>query len=190
MNKETEVDFDDVDRCLEKVDADVEAAEAHGTLCGILCIHGQGDINLWLSQIVGDQDPRDIRVKEAQSLLMDLHDGAVEQLNDGNYELQLLLREDSAPLEDRVYDLTQWCQGFLFGLAAAGIKDLSTLPEDAEEIMTDIVEISKAGYDAAQEDEENEEAYYEVVEYIRLGVFIIYNQYNTALNEASKTTIH
>ena len=190
MNQEKELVFDEIDRCLEKVDADVEAAEAHGTLCGILCIHGQGDINLWLSQIVGDQDPRDLRVKEAQSVLMDLHDEAVEQLNDGNYELQLLLRADSAPLDDRIYDLTQWCQGFLFGLAAAGIKDLSSLPEDAEEIMNDIVEISKAGYDSTPGEEANEEAYSEVVEYIRLGVFIIYNQYNMALNEAARTTIH
>ncbi len=52
------------------------------------------------------------------------------------------------------------------------------------------VEISKAGYDTTQNDEANEEAYYEVIEYIRLGVFIIYNQYNMALNEASRTTIH
>ncbi len=190
MSKDKELDFEDIDRCLDTIDADVEAAEAHGTLCGILCINGQGDINLWLSQIIGDQDPLNIRVKEAQSLLMDLHDGATELLNDGNYELQLLVRPDSAPLADRIYDLTQWCQGFLFGLAAAGIKDLDNLPEDAAEIMTDIVEISKAGYDTTQNDEANEEAYYEVIEYIRLGVFIIYNQYNMALNEASRTTIH
>jgi len=68
--------------------------------------------------------------------------------------------------------LKKWCDGFLFGLALAGVKDLTHVPDDSMEILQDITTISQAA-DDEEEDEMNEVAYSDIVEYVRMGVLLI-----------------
>ena len=101
--------------------------------------------------------------------------------NDIEVEFELMLPDDDEPLEDRVEGLGIWCQGFVYGLAAGGIKEGADLPEDSEEIIKDILEISRAGYAIDDEadvaiSEDDEEAFMEVCEYVRMGVLLVYEE--------------
>ena len=60
----------------------------------------------------------------------------------------------------------------MFGIALAGIKDLSELPEDTSEILRDITSISQATEDE-EEDDLSEVAYLDILEYVRMGVLLI-----------------
>jgi uncharacterized protein YgfB (UPF0149 family) len=107
-------------------------------------------------------------------------------MNDSNVDYQLFLPDDDESLEARVEALGVWCQGFVYGLAAGGVQEDSVIPDDSKELITDIIEISRAGYvadDEAEErvgvvndDDEDEAAFMEVSEYVRMGVLLIYEE--------------
>jgi len=190
MKKSTKISFNQVDDALRRANAEADTAEAHGMLCGMICATGRGDINSWIPQIIGDRDPRDVLVKESHKLLMDLHDQTFEQITDGNFALKLLLPSDDTSLDQRILDLGEWCQGFLFGMSLSNLSDPKKLPDEAGEVLADMVDISKTGYDAGDDDEENEAAYNEIVEYIRIGVLVIYNELNGHLHSAEGQILH
>ena len=54
-----------------------------------------------------------------------------------------------------------------------GIKEYKGLPGDIPEFMQDVVEISRAGDFELDNEEEDETAYMELVEYIRMGVMLV-----------------
>ena len=96
------------------------------------------------------------------------------QINDPSCDFQLFLPDDEEDLRERVEALTAWCQGFVYGLAVGGLSDIKDLPEDTMELIKDIIEISKAESDRESDPtEEDEQAYVEIVEYIRTGTLLI-----------------
>lgn len=181
--------YNTVDDALIKANAIADASEAQGTLCGMICVSGTGDLNNWLSHIFGEEkDSDNLYVPESDKILTLLHDKTVSALTENNYDLELIMHSDEESLDTRIEDLINWCQGFLYGLSAAGLTDIKKLPEEASEILQDMLDISKAGYDQEADEEENEEAYTEIVEYIRIGVYVIYNTFNSMEN--STNTVH
>jgi uncharacterized protein YgfB (UPF0149 family) len=103
-------------------------------------------------------------------------------MNDVTGEFRLLLLDDDDALPERVETLAAWCQGFIYGLAAGGIKQDTELPEDTAELLRDMVEISRAGQETddalAEESEEDDDevAYMEIEEYVRMGTLLIYEE--------------
>lgn len=189
MSEQT-ISYEAIDDALLKLDAINEASEAHGTLCGMTCISGKGDINNWLTHILGKVDANDVELDSNQNVLQTLHDKTVAELTEQNYELELLLHSEDDSLDVRIDDLCNWCQGFLYGLSAAGLTDIKKLPTDASEILQDMMDISKAGYDSEDDEEENEAAFAEIVEYLRIGVYLIYNTFNGNGLTSDTTVLH
>ena len=183
------VDFYRLNQTLAAAKADADASEAHGILCGIHCVTGMADKDAWIKQILGDYDAQDMLLKECLNLLDQLFTQTIEQIAAEEYALELLLRDDEEPLTERLQDLGEWCQGFLFGVTLSGVKDIDKLPEDASEIMRDILQISKAVYEEGDDEDENESAYVEVMEYVRVGALVVYTELNHPY-EAQSKTIH
>ena len=132
-----------------------------------------------------EQEESSQTLQQAGKKLMQIHQMSVEQMNDSDAEFELMLPDDDEPLEARVEALGTWCQGFVYGLAVGGIKEDTELPEDSKELIKDIIEISRAGYvvdDEAEiavmedDDEEDEVAFMEVSEYVRMGILLIYEE--------------
>lgn len=185
------INYEEVEKALTSATADTSAAEAHGMLCGMLAVAGRAEINDWMNSVMGEGDPRNVAVKQAQALLMDMHHQTKAQMTSGEFDLQLLLPSDDVSLDERIVDLTEWCQGFLYGMTVAGVKDVEALPGEVGEIVADIVDISKAGYDAGDEEdgEENEAAFMEIVEYLKVGALLVYAEFNKN-EDGSNPTIH
>ena len=91
-------------------------------------------------------------------------------------EFEPLLPGDDAPLESRVEALAAWCQGFLYGFGAAGTAARAVLPDTVTEVLADLAQLSQAGVPAASEPEVEEDAYIELVEYLRAGVQLVYEE--------------
>jgi hypothetical protein len=85
-----------------------------------------------------------------------------------------LLPDDETPLCDRADALSQWCQGFLYGLGSGPAADPAKVSTEAGEIIRDLTEITHVGVDADEQNEENEVAFAEVVEFVRVGVQILF----------------
>ena len=172
----------ELEELLYRIDASMGAAEAHGALCGMLCARGTVELSEWVDHVVGEQEQGSDLLHDVVHKLSELHQTTLEMINDATGDFKLLLPDDDDSLPERVEAIAAWCQGFIYGLAAGGIQQDSELPEDAEELLKDMVEISRAGHDvddggdeAANEDED-EVALMEIEEYVRMGVLLIYEE--------------
>ena len=90
----------------------------------------------------------------------------------------------TAPLGVRADALSSlWCQGFLYGLGSGTTPDPGTVSIEAGEIIRDFTEITQVGVDADDENEENEVAFAEVVEFVRVGVQLLFVELAPARGE-------
>lgn len=185
-------DIAQLDDMLFHVEAALSASESHGALCGMLCAQGATEAGQWMLHVLGEHEETSKGLQAVGKKLLQLHQLSVEQMNNNDIDFELMLPDDDDPLEDRVESLGNWCQGFVYGLAVGGIKEGTELPEDSQELIKDILEISRAGYAADDEaeleaSEDDEVAFMEVSEYVRMGILLIYEELQPL---QSSTTVH
>ena len=161
-----------------------DASEAHGTLAGGLCAASGYRFEDWLHEIL----PEGLASPETAAQLRELYTATAVALLQRNHEFQLLLPEDAQSIDARTAALAEWCQGFLYGLGAGSIRDPRGLPGDAGEIVRDIVEISHAGVDAGDGEESNESSYAELVEFVRVGVQLLFEELAAARSPSAAST--
>lgn len=167
-----EQSFDDLQRALAQAHALTDAAEAHGTLVGALCAT-RCTLADWLAEILPDGQAQGA----AADRLRAVFNGASGALREGNLSFQPLLPSDDAPIADRTAALGEWCQGFLYGLGSGvSVSDSAELQGDAAEVLRDMTEITHVDVDPADDAESNESAYAELVEFVRVGVQLLYDQ--------------
>ena len=95
-------------------------------------------------------------------------------------EFELLIPQDDSPIQERARALTAWCTGFLYGLGSNGAADPQRLPGELGEIVRDLTEITRADVDAEDGAEENEAALAELVEFVRVGVQLVFDELEPA----------
>jgi uncharacterized protein YgfB (UPF0149 family) len=101
--------------------------------------------------------------------------------------------DDESSLAERADALSSWCQGFLYGLGSGTTADPSGVSTEAAEIIRDLTEITHVGVDAGDETEENEVAFAAVVEFVRVGVQLLFVELAPARGEEpvpGATSIH
>ncbi len=145
-------------------------------LSGTLCAAGKTEPALWLEHIVGEGNTLSAAATRCSTLLLALQTDILRQFNDDAFGFILLLPEDDAALLLRTEALSEWCSGFLFGLALGGFREDAPMPDNISEVMKDFSEISRAGFVGDAGDETDETAYMEIVEYVRMGVLLLNEQ--------------
>lgn len=94
-------------------------------------------------------------------------------LEEGGLEFQPLI-SDEVPLTERALALGEWCQGFLYGLAST--VPTERLTDDAlDEVLGDFAQIARA-VRGGEEAQEAEGAYVEVIEFVRVGVQLCFEE--------------
>jgi uncharacterized protein len=162
--------FNDLQQALSQSRALTDAAEAHGTLVGSLCAT-RCSLKDWLAEIL----PEGRADAYAAASLRAIFDSTCGALGEGNLEFQPLLPDDDVPIAARTSALGEWCQGFLYGLGiGAEIPEVATLKGDAAEVLRDMTEITRVDVDPSDDSESNEAAYAELVEFVRVGVQLLY----------------
>jgi uncharacterized protein YgfB (UPF0149 family) len=171
------VAFDELDRAFAQVDAPVEPAEAHGSLCGALCAVAGYRLQDWLDEVLppaaGD------RALRARNLLGTVFEETAQALGGGEMDFEPLLPDDESALEGRVEALAEWCSGFLYGLGAGQLPSLDSVPGEVGEVLRDFGEIGKAALsdaDQGETEEANEAAFVELVEFVRAGTQLVYEE--------------
>jgi uncharacterized protein YgfB (UPF0149 family) len=148
-----------------------ELAECHGLLCGLLC--RELIDNPAAMQLVVDPG------SALQAMLVESWENTVQQLADEDLGFALWLPDDEESLEERTIALAQWCSGFLAGLASGG--QLDALSEEAAEAIEDLQQIARAELSSPAgdtgESEEDEVAYAEIVEYVRVVALMMREEF-------------
>jgi uncharacterized protein YgfB (UPF0149 family) len=169
-------EFDSVQNTLEKLGASVDASESHGTLCGLLL--DNCGMAVWLEHTL-DELPKstDVLAVEHLQVLKQLFETSREQLNTADLSFELLLPDDSDDFGVQLLGLSTWCVGFLYGLSAIFKSDAKELDAQAQECLSDLLEISKLDHDEI-ESPETEDQLVEIVEHVRMSVLFL----NEAVN--------
>jgi len=149
-------------------------SEIHGVLCGMLCIR---DINAaeWLRHGRREFGNGHDFGPQTHAAWLALLQETTRQLDDDELGFMLLLPDDDTHLPDRVEQLSDWCRGFLFGLTLCGLGEQPLVPA-VQEFMHDVTQIARAGFDNTDNVEDDEQAYAEIVEYLRVGVMLTYRE--------------
>jgi yecA family protein len=173
LSETTTGSYAELERHLQAAGAESGAAEAHGLLSGAVTAGGKVASSLWLEHLLGEGNTLSAAAQDCSDMLDELQTDILGQLHDDSFGFSLLLPADSAALTIRTRALSDWCGGFLYGLALGGIREGADLPETVSEVMRDFFEISHAGFIADAPDEGDETAYVEITEYVRMSVLLL-----------------
>jgi hypothetical protein len=166
------VEYAALQRILSQSGALTDAPEAHGTLAGAFCSANDYRFEYWLSELFAEGRADDEPARELRGLF----DSTRAALHAQDLQFVVALPDDDAPLAQRAAALGQWCQGFLYGLGTNPLPDPQSLPGDVGEIVRDLSALVQVGVDDNEDPEANEQAYTELVEFVRVGVQLLFEE--------------
>lgn len=163
--------YTEVANALKKTPTKFDAAQTHGLMCGLICATSGKANPHWESMLFGKQ-------KESPTLaiLQQLYETSYHQMSEFSFEFSLLLPEDTDDINQRTEALGLWCQGFLTGLEQSKIPIQNHPSPEIAEALDDLIEISQVNYGDIADDDEDETAYFELVEYVRLAALMIFHE--------------
>lgn len=137
-------------------------SELHGLLMGIIAVALPPSSDQW-QQILEKLDVEALS-PEALALLTEEGEDVAAALADDSLDYMPMLPDDQHPLEECVQALADWCSGVVlgFGLASGHIR------ADEAELLEDLQDVASVEFDATDDDEEGEESYADLLEFVRL----------------------
>lgn len=156
-----------------------DASQTHGLLSGRLAIAGADSGFDWLSQVLEGTDPADALQGECEAMLGALFETTYRQLAERLSAFAPLLPDEDDSTASRATGLAHWCEGFLHGLVAGEHGDdlrERLKAEPLSDIIRDLLQITRAAVDEDCDEESDEAAYTELVEYVRVAAQIAYEE--------------
>lgn len=174
------VEYNELDDALRRCGSNWNAATAHGFLCSRLALGGADAAPDYLGRVLEASDPaaRDDCARRLQAMLA----STFRVLAERQSEFMPLLPADTQPAAVRAEALANWCEGFLHGLVGAKHADpvkAKLAGEPIADVIRDMLQMTRATADAAlgeSDAESDEEAYAELVEYIRVATQLVYEE--------------
>jgi yecA family protein len=173
------INHDELDAALKRCGANWDAGQAHGLLCSRLAILGADAGIGWLDQVLEGSDPDNALRRECEVMLDTVYAHTHRQLSERQSEFEPLLPGDADSTIIRAEGVARWCEGFLHGLVSGSPDDslrAHLAAEPLSDIIKDMLQITRATVDEDSDNEANETAYAELVEYLRVAVQLIYEE--------------
>jgi uncharacterized protein YgfB (UPF0149 family) len=178
-------DFDNMQSLLNAHDSYMSAAEVHGLASGMLCVGFDAKFDRWVVAVFETDEQLEGLDDNEKSDLISLFEGTCELLKSDEFIFDLFLPDDGVPMAERAKALSEWCQGFLYGIAYMGANDDTDWGEEGRGILRDFLELSRIDADGAEE--ADEQSYMELQEYVRSAVHVMLMELQPAV-EANTTT--
>ena len=182
------IDHDELAAALRRCGSSWTSAQTHGLLCGRLAMLGAIGAAAWRDQVLEDLDPNDASRVECESVLDTVLQSTWRQLAERQSEFDLLLPDEDEDAALRTQAIADWCEGFLHGLVAHKHSDTVKRRLSAEplsDVIKDMLEITRATVGDDEDEEDNELAYIELVEYVRVATQLAYEELADLRDDAS-----
>lgn len=186
------IEYEALAHALTQLGLQQSAAEYHGALCGLVCAGAPLRWDLGLA--TEDAQATGATAEAGQALLTDLATQVEADLAAEDMPFAPLLPDDDTDIAQRAEALGDWCQGVLFGIACKPGLQPDALSDDAQEMIRDLTEIARAqaneGAGEGAEEQIDEAAYAELVEYVRVGAQLFFFEFRAGDALAAEETLH
>jgi uncharacterized protein len=173
----TDIDYAWVRRLIEASDLSPSPSEAQGILCGLICAGDPRATETWLDQLLPSTGAQgaDLLAVEARAGLAQLAEQTLDEIQGPDLGLNLLLPDDSGPLEERATAVYDWVRGFLYALGILRVE-VREMSAQAREILGDFSDLTRLDLSALDDGEENEAALTEITEFVRVAAMLLYQE--------------
>ncbi len=166
---------------LRSADALSEAAEAHGTLAGMVAANPDQDCHhrwLMLSLHGSDQAAHSTPTltDEARKTLHAVYHSTCAGLSDLQMSFTPLLPPDDFPLGEQARALGLWCQGFVYGFALGRPGTREVHSPQVREVLDDLGRMAEVEIPEDDGDEQDRAALVELVEYVRVAAQLVHDE--------------
>ena len=178
--------FDEFSDYLLDQGAESSPSQLHGCLSGLLSAGAPQEPEYGLDALT--QALNLDLYGELASRIMQLYEVTAVALQDAEFSFHPLLPDDDEEIGLRTEALAIWCEGFLTGFAysLAGENVAGgSLSEDAGEVLRDIAAMAQAEVGRDDSEDDAEDDYSELVEYLRVAVVNIFMDSSAAVPEGS-----
>ena len=173
------IDHYELEVALRRCGSTWNAGQAHGLLCSRLALAGADGASRWLLQVLADTDPDNALRTECEALLDALCTATWQQLAERQSDFMLLLPDEDDSVQVRAEAMGQWCEGFLHGLVSEAHGDElreRLAGEPLSDIIKDMLEITRGAAGDEADEDEDDDALSELVEYLRVAAQLTYEE--------------
>ncbi len=173
----------DLDAALKSMTVTVDAAEAHGWLCGALCVRKGYSAKEWLKELATEADSAAGPMPD--EMIGELPARTLEAFRSAEFDFVPLLPAENMPLRERVAALAAWCGGFLYGIGSGSSdRDIASAGEVGE-FLRDLAEIARAELEPGRNVDASEGDFMELFEFVRAGAQLAFDELAGARAHAS-----
>ncbi|PIE44193.1 MAG: hypothetical protein CSA50_01525 [Gammaproteobacteria bacterium] len=188
---ETGFDFDEIADVYQTLGALNPPAELLGLWCGRLVGGVRWSDQDILDVVIEHMEVEEIDEPENEALFVRVFRRIESSLAKNDLSFNLVLPDENYSIEERVAALGQWARGFLEGLALEKGAELVVDNEENQQLLSDLVEISKVEIEV-EDGDASEMQLIEVIEHVRMTVLSLYQDFCPAYssNRSGQPTIH
>lgn len=175
----SDVDHDILNDALQRCGANWTAAQTHGLLSSRLTVAGTRAVPESLDQVLEGSDPANALRIECEDMLAVLWQSTHRAFSERLSVFEPLLPDDNDTVDVRTEALAHWCEGYLHGLVSgehdAELKN-QLAAEPLADIIKDMLQLTRATVDDMDDEDSNDDAYIEIVEYLRVAAQLFYEE--------------
>lgn len=173
--------FKEIHNALKTAESKLHPSILHGLVTGLCCSGFNADNN-WQSFLIDESENSSLMASLIEKLFAHID----EQLNDIEFSFEPLLPDDSSSLTLRTKCMIGWSQSFVRSYEWAKQQHPEPLDLDIEQFITEIMSISEL--DVEEVDEEEEQDFLEVFDYLKVCVLNVYTETGLKQRAAEKAT--
>lgn len=175
------VDFASTQAIITTENIKAHASEVHGVLTGLVCagfaFEDQGYLSMLDDLLDFSPQGSDGFPKALKAQIKQMYSELWTDILDDTYTFQLMLPDDDDSLIERGHALGAWVQGFNLGFGLQQ-KDSPVASSEVKEVLVDFAEIANLS-DEMEEDEDTEQAFFEISEYVRISALLCFSELGT-----------
>jgi yecA family protein len=185
-----ELSYENFTAMLKQHNIIVDASEVQGILCGMLGGGMNIDDQEWIQALADMINQGDEIPPFVQGQIELMFNKICQEFIEADFALQLCLPSDLSSINIRGAAFVNWVHGFLLGFGLHQ-NDLTGCSAETKEALEDLSDIAKLE-DAMEENEESEQAFFEVIEYVRISAMLCFNELGKSLIDSRQQspTVH
>ncbi|HCU5990179.1 TPA: UPF0149 family protein [Legionella pneumophila] len=165
--------YDDFVQSISALALTMSGSELHGIMCGYLCAGADSQGEAYIRALLNNK--KDEQSRNALLSMFSVFSISQQQMNNFDFEFEMLLPDDDESLITRAQAFSEWCEGFTQGLTIAGVGMEQFYEEESQDALQHLIEFAELDCESLEVGEEDERALMEVSEYTRMAVLRLHS---------------